>query len=157
MTDTFNNNIKQVFDKYDNPVRLVNPRNQTLLNFAQGRKSSQQRTCRSSICQAPSICQRSSVVYEAVCQQCGRTYIGMTTRRLHKRMREHMAAARRKDESTPFGAHFKHPKSKPKISFSILSQQRDELRLHVEEAMAIKTRQPELNRRQEELGPGFLP
>ena len=119
----------------------------------------QQRTCRSSICQAPSICQRSSVVYEAVCQQCGRTYIGMTTRRLHDRMREHMAAARRKDESTAFGAHFKHehPKSKPKISFSILSQQRDELRLHVEEAMAIKTRQPELNRRQEELGTGFLP
>ena len=70
-----------------------------------------------------------------------------------------VAAARRKDESTAFGAHFKHdhPKSKPKISFSILSQQRDELRLHVEEAMAIKTRQPELNRRQEELGTGFLP
>ena len=84
----------------------------------------------------------------------------MTTssRRLHERMREHMAAARRKDE-TAFGAHFKHehPKSKPKISFSILSQQRDELRLHVEEAMAIKTRQPELNRRQKELGTGFLP
>ena len=150
---------EQVFDKYDIPVRLVNPRNQTLLNFAQGRKSSQQRTCRSSIFQAPSICQRSSVVYEAVCQQCGRTYIGMTTRRLHERMREHMAAAWRKDESTAFGDHFKHerPKSKPKISFSILSQQRDELRLHVEEAMAIKTRQPELNRRQEELGTGFLP
>ena len=50
-----------------------------------------------------------------------------------------------------------HPKSKPKISFSILSQQQDELRLHVEEAMAIKTRQPDLNRRQEELGTGFLP
>ena len=74
-------------------------------------------------------------------------------------MRDHVAAARRKDESTEFGAHFKHehPKSKPKISFSILSQQRDELRLHVEEAMAIKTRQPVLNRRQEELGTGFLP
>ena len=160
VTDTFNNNIKQVFDKYDIPVRLVNLCNQTLLNFAQGRKSSQQRTCRSSICQAPSICQRSSVVYEAVCQQCaGRTYIGMTTRRLHDRMRELMAATWRKDESMAFGAHFKHehPKSKPKISFSILSQQRDELRLHVEEAMAIKTRKPELNRRQEELGTGFLP
>ena len=65
------------------PVRLVNPRNQTLLNFAQGRKSSQQRTCRDSICQAPSICQRSSVVYEAVCQQSGRTYIGLASATSH--------------------------------------------------------------------------
>ena len=74
-------------------------------------------------------------------------------------MREHMAEVRRKDESTAFGDHFKHehPKSKPNISFSILSQQRDELRLHVEETMAIKTRQPDLNRRQEELGIVFLP
>ena len=98
-------------------------------------------------------------VYETVCQQCGRTYLGATVRRLHERMREHMAAARRKDENTAFGAHFKykHPKSKPKINFSIIAHQQDELRLHVEEAMAIKTRQPELNRRQEELGTGFLP
>ena len=81
----------------------------------------------------------------------------MTTRHLHEHMREHMAAARRKDESTAFVTHFKHehPKSKPNISFSILSQQRDVLRLHVEEAMAIKTRQ--LKCRQEELGTGFLP
>ena len=82
---------------------------------------------------------------------------------LHDCMWEHLAAAWRKDENTAFGAHFKHehPKSKLNIGFSILSQQRDayELRLHVEEVMAIKTRQPELNRRQlqEELGTGILP
>ena len=98
-------------------------------------------------------------VYETVCQQCGCTYLGMTMKRLHERMREHMAVARRKDENTAFGAHFmyEHPKSKPKINFSIIVHQPDELRSHVKEAMAIKTRQPELNRRQEELGTGFLP
>ena len=68
-----------------------------------------------------------------------------------------MASARKKDEKTAFGVHYEaeHPKQKPKISFSVLSYQRDELRLHVQETMAIKSRKPELNRRQEELGPFF--
>ena len=158
VTDAFNNGIQQLFEKYEIPARLVNPRGQTLLNLAQERMPSQ-RPCRSSICPQPSICQRSSVVYEATCQLCGRSYIGMTSRRLHDRMREHMASARKKDEKTAFGVHYEaeHPKQKPKISFSVLFHQRDELRLHVEEAMAIKSRKPELNRRQEELGTGFLP
>ena len=39
----------------------------------------------------------------------------------------------------------------------VQKSQRDELRIHFEEAMAIKSRKPELNRRQEELGTGFLP
>ena len=70
-----------------------------------------------------------------------------------------MASARKKDEKTAFDVHYaaEDLKQKPKLSFSVLSYQRDELRLHVEEAMAIKSRKPELNRRQEELGAGFLP
>ena len=99
------------------------------------------------------------MVYEATCQLCGRSYIGMTSRRLHDRMREeHMASARKKYEKTAFGVHYEaeHPKQKPKISFSVLSYQRDELRLNVEEAMAIKSCKPELNRREEEPGTGFL-
>ena len=96
VTDAINNSIKQLFEKYEIPARLVNPRGQILLNFAQERKPSQ-RTCRSSICPQRSICQRSSVVYEATCQLYGSSYIGMTSRRLHDRMREHMASAR-KDE-----------------------------------------------------------
>ena len=71
-----------------------------------------QGTCRSSICPQPSICQRSSAVYEATCQLCGRSYIGMTSRRLHDRM-EHMASVRKKDEKTAFGVHYEaeHPRS----------------------------------------------
>ena len=33
--DAFNNSIKQLFEKYEIPARRVNPRGQTLLNFAQ--------------------------------------------------------------------------------------------------------------------------
>ena len=56
-------------------------------------------------------------------------------------------ASARKDERTAFGVHYEteHPKQKPKISFSVLSYQRDE------EATAIKSRnsrKPELNCRQ---------
>ena len=70
-----------------------------------------------------------------------------------------MTSAQKKDEKTALGVQYKaeHPKQKPKVSFSVLSYQRDEPRLHNEEAMAIKSRKPELNRRQEELGTGFLP
>ena len=51
----------------------------------------------------------------------------------------------------------RHKKKKePKLSFKILSQNHDDLRLHIEEALAIKTLTPELNKRQEEMGTGFL-
>ena len=156
--DAFNSSIKGLFKKYEIPARLVNPGGQTLFNFAQERKPSQ-RTCRSSICPQPSICQWSSVVYEATCRVCGHSYIGMTSRRLHDRVREHMASAPKNDEKTAFGVHYEaeHLKQKPKISFSVLSYQRDILCLRVEEAMAIKSRKPELSHRQEELWTGFLP
>ena len=49
-------------------------------------------------------------------------------------------------------------KRKNRNSFSrSLSQNHDNLRLHTEEALAIKTLTPELNKRQEEMGTGFLP
>ena len=63
-------------------------------------------------------------------------------------------------EHTAFGDHYRtrHKKKKePKLSFKILSQNHDDLRLHIEEALAIKTLTPELNKRQEEMGTGFLP
>ena len=47
--------------------------------------------------------------------------------------------------------------SSERNSGSIISQNHDDLRLHIEEALAIKTLKPELNKRQEEMGTGFLP
>ena len=44
------------------------------------------------------------------------------------------------------------------IAFAVIvKQQHDDLRLHIEEALAIKTLRPDLNKRQEEMGTGFLP
>ena len=79
-----------------------------------------------------------------------------TTTRLHERAYGFSAEEGRKDSfwrSLRGGAS----EGETQISFSVLSHQQDELRLHVEEPMAIKSPKPELNRRQEELGTGFLP
>ena len=84
----------------------------------------------------------------------------MTVCQLHARALEHLRAANQRQEHTAFGDHYKTghmEKDKPKLSFKIISQNHDDLRLHIEEALAIKTLKPELNKRQEEMGTGFLP
>ena len=48
-------------------------------------------------------------------------------------------------------------KGQTKLSFKITSQNHDDLRLHTEEALVIKRLKPELNKRQQEMGTGFLP
>ena len=84
----------------------------------------------------------------------------MTVRQLHARALEHVRAATQHQEHAAFGDHYRtrHKKKKePKLSFKILSQNHDDLRLHIEEALAIKTLAPELNNGQKEMGTGFLP
>ena len=84
----------------------------------------------------------------------------MTVRQLHARALEHLRAANGRKEQTAFGDHYRavHEKTdKAKLSFKIVKQQHDDLRLHIEEALAIKTLRPDLNKRQEEMGTGFLP
>ena len=48
-------------------------------------------------------------------------------------------------------------KKRAKLSFRIVKQQHDDLRVHLEEAVAVKTLRPDLNKRQEKMGTGFLP
>ena len=114
--------------------------------------------CKSGKCGAPEICHRSNVVYQAMCTLCGSSYIGMTTRALHARALEHIAGARKHSLQSAFGEHYKtkHPKMAPSLNFRILQQCRDELRLHIEEALAIQRHRPQLNRRDEDMGTGFL-
>ena len=84
----------------------------------------------------------------------------MTVRQLHARALEHVRAATQHQEHTAFGDHHRtrqKKKKEPKLSFKILSQNHVDLRLHIEEALAIKTLTPELNIGQEEMGTGFLP
>ena len=141
--------------------------------------------CHSKPCPAPGICrQQSNVVYVATCILCGEFYIGMTTRKLHDRAREHVLSASKRNNIAQ-GDHYRERhnekeqptkkslkkskkssrnesdkkkfKESPKINFKTIKHQPDLLRLHIEEAIAIKQLKPTLNRRQETPGTGFLP
>ena len=159
ISDAFNHKVRHLLNKHNVAARVVNCRDRTLRDLTKANQKQQHTICHSTSCPAPDICQHASVVYSATCQLCDQSYIGMTTRKLHERAREHVTAARHHDRHSAFGQHYEshHPKATPDIKFIILRRQKDLLRLHIEEAMAIRTFKPTLNRRQEDLGTGFLP
>ena len=82
----------------------------------------------------------------------------MTTRRVHVRAREHMNSAKQHSPNSAFGEHYReeHPQETPNITFEILKRCSDDVRLHIEEAMAIQQFRPSLNQRVQEMGTGFL-
>ena len=158
ITDEFNRKVRGILTKNNTPVRLVNYKGKTLRQMTRP-KATTKKICKSKACPAPGICQQSSVVYSAMCDLCGHSYVGMTTRRLHNRAQEHVRSAKNHTTTSAFGEHYlsKHPNQRPQISFKILRHEGNELRLRIEEALAIKDETPELNRRQEDMGIGFLP
>ena len=85
----------------------------------QGGKHAQRRKT----CPAPKICQQSSLVYKAMCQLCHNAYIGMTTRRLHVRAREHMNSAKQYYPDSAFGEHYReeHPQEAQTLSLRFSS------------------------------------
>ena len=158
ISDTFNHNVRRILDRHNIPARLTNRRNTTILQLAT-KTNTPNTTCRSKTCPSPTICQLTNVVYEATCTLCQQTYIGQTRRKLHDRIREHTYAACKHDNTSAFGEHYAntHPNTTtPNITFKILKRTSDTLRLHIEEAYAIQTKSPQLNRRDEHLGMGFL-
>ena len=160
ISDQFNRGAKQLLEKHNIAARLVNQRGTTLSDLTKKRRKPCSDDCQSKFCPAPETCRKSHVVYLATCDRCGKRYVGMTVRHLHARALEHLRAANQRQEHTAFGDHYKtghKEKAIPKLSFKIISQNHDDLRLHIEEALAIKTLKPDLNKRQEEMGTGFLP
>ena len=158
VTDRFNNHVRHLLKKHGIAARLVNYKGRTLQDLVKIRHKDPE-PCKGKSCPAPGICHNSSVVYCATCTICNDFYIGMTARRLHGRGREHLKAARQRSGTSVFGDHYAkvHPDAVPRIGFRIIHHQRNDLRLHIAEALAIKTMKPPLNRRQEDLGTGFLP
>ena len=160
ISDEFNRGAKQLLEKHNIAARLVNQRGTTLSDLTKKRRRAGSGECQRKLCPSPEICRKSHVVYLATCDLCGNRYVGMTVRQLHARALEHVRAATQQQEHTAFGDHYRtrHKKKKePKLSFKILSQNHDNLRLHIEEALAIKTLAPELNKRQEENGNWLSP
>ena len=161
VSDQINHQIQRTLAKHDVPARIVNPRGKTINDLVKcPARNGSVKTCNSKICAVPSLCQRSNVVYIATCSLCGKDYIGMTARKLHDRAREHMLSARKKNDKTALGEHYRDCHAKvetPSMNFQIIKHQPDLLRLHIEEAIAIQKFNPALNRRRETLGTGFLP
>ena len=153
ISDEFNRGAKQLLEKHNITARLINQRGTTLSDLTKKRRRAGSGECQSKLCRSPEICRKSHVVYLATCDLCGNRYVGMTVRQLHAQALEHVRAATQHQEHTAFGDHYRtrrKKKKEPKLSFKILSQNHDDLRLHIEEALAIKTLTPELNKRQEE-------
>ena len=74
--------------------------------------------------------------------------------------REHVASAKNQTKPSATGVYYKnaHKKSSPKLRFRIVcATEKDELRLRIEEALAIRSTKPTLSRRGEETGIDFLP
>ena len=158
ISDEFNRGAKQLL--HNITTQLVNQRGTTQSNLTKKRRKTCSDDCQRKLCPAPDICQKSHVVYLATCALCGKRYFGMTVRQLHARSLEYLRAANQRQEHMAFGDHYKtghKEKDKQKLSFKIISQNHDDLRLHIEEALAIKTLKLDLNKRQEKMGTGFLP
>ena len=78
---------------------------------------------------------------------------------LHTRAKEHIAAAKKKSDTTGVGEHDRkhNPSMEPHPRFRIIRRTgRDELRLLIDEAIAIREARPAINRRREESGVEFL-
>ena len=105
ISDQFNHGVNQLLKKHEIPARLVNQRGTTLSDLTKRRRPTGP-TCKSKLCPAPTICQRSHVVYLATCELCGSKYVGMTVRQLHARALEHLRAANGRKEQTAFGDHY---------------------------------------------------
>ena len=159
ISDEFNGRVKKLLLKNHIPAHVVNAPQRTLQQFSAAPAHTACRPCTSKDCPAKDICRRSNVVYLATCQLCDEQYIGQTSRQLHVRAREHLRSAKQRSTTTALGDHYRqrHPNNTPSIGFKILRSSPDCLRLRILEAFEIKSRQPELNRKREDLGTGFLP
>ena len=69
-----------------------------------------------------------------------------------------MNSAKQHSPDSAFGGRYReeHRPEIPNIKFEILKRCSDDLRLHIEEALAIQQFRPSLNRRVEDMGTGFL-
>ena len=159
ISNNINDGIRRIIKRHKIPARLVNSKGTTLRDVTKWPTTNRHSPCKNKDCPAPQICWKSSVIYRATCKICNQFYIGMTTRRLHDRAREHITSVKQKTKPSAFGDHYKeiHADQKPRISFEIIGHASDGLRLHIEEAIAIQLHNPPLNRKTEQLGTGYLP
>ena len=94
ISDRLDAQIRRSLECHNINARLSHPRPQTLLQLAQPRV--QPPTCNLRNCPIPYLkCMTSYIVYEVTCCVCKESYIGSTSRPLHTRAKEHIAAAKK--------------------------------------------------------------
>ena len=103
VSDQLNHQIRltRALAKHDIPARLVNPRGRTIRDLTRLPDATPDKICHSKSCPAPGICQQSN----ATCILCGEFCVGMTTRKLHDRAREHVLSASKRNNNTALGDH----------------------------------------------------
>ena len=91
INNKINGMIRGALKKANINARLVNPRPPTALDLC--RRSEPAQRCTMRKCPIPYLrCTTTYTVYMATCNICSNTYIGSTSRQLHYRAREHIAA-----------------------------------------------------------------
>ena len=158
ISNRFDAEVRRALARHNINARIIHPRPQTLLQLAQPR--TKPLDCKLRSCPIPYIsCTARFVVYGITCEICKAVYIGSTTRALHDRAKEHIAAAKKRCQTSAVGEHYKvhHPTEEPRLRFCIIRRtEKDELRLRIEEALTINEIAPAMNRRSEDMGLNFL-
>ena len=126
--------------------------------------------CECISCLAGVPCNISKLVYRAECNECGEEYIGASCRPADKRIGEHEASIRCKNNRTSLGKHWKehHPSEsesnstqgnrRPRLTkkeksealnkaftFGVVHKGRDNLETFILEGITIKDRSPKIN------------
>ena len=96
-------------------------------------------------------CMISGTVYQISCKVCGENYIGETGRPLCLRIREHLEGKRSLRKSTLLGAHRvnNHSNNDFEVQVTILAQETDIATRKTMEAFWIRSRCPQMNRKDE--------
>ena len=134
--------IKNVFKRYDLPVRVVTQSNTLRSVLRVPRRNTQMCTLQGCTVKPHGLCFKKNVVYQLVCTGCHAAYIGSTIRPLHSRIAEHFS----KNNSAVCQHIIACPSD---LNLSILTNGSDATDLRLKEALLIKQNRPSLNRRDE--------
>ena len=147
VSDDIDDRVSVIFQELNLPVRITH--NSYTMRDALTRKRRNDTQCHWKSClnTEKEICLKEMTVYRIICMNCQKFYIGSTIRKLHTRVTEHL--------KTRSSSVFQHVKicqpgiDHPRISTTILAQDRDPINLRFREAMEIKKAHPSINNKNE--------
>ena len=172
ISESFTNKLKRITKQSGLHIRVVVQSGMPLKSLL---RSPINNKCECIPCLSGIPCSTKNFVYRAECTTCGEEYIGGSTRTADKRIGEHEASIRCKNDRTILGKHWQehHPQPSPdspnnqnrsqnrpkrrltkkekseqlkrSYKFGIVHKGKDSLETFLLEAIAIKDRKPKLN------------